>query len=150
LDDLESLANFSEIIGTVFVIGGVIFAIAQIRQIQRQRKETAAIEMMRAWQNPDFSRSFQELITSNASQSHELDLSLEKDAYIVFGFLESVGVMVNREILSGDIAFDLVGGTTIALWERYLPWVQYSRTNNPRAYEWVEWLYDDFVSRSKN
>ena len=156
MDDLGTIANLSEIVGTVFVVGGVIFATIQIRQIQRQRKETAAIEMMRAWQDPGFSRSFYALATAASIDEENIERlfgpeqPLGKDAYIVFGLLESVGVMVYRDILTPEIAFDLLGGATIALWEKYFIWIERNRATNARAYEWFEWLYLDFVEREKN
>lgn len=49
--DLQSLANLSEVVGALFLVGGIVFAVIQIRQFQRQRQETAAIELIRAWHN---------------------------------------------------------------------------------------------------
>ena len=59
--DLQNIANFAEILSALFVVGGVIFATIQIKQMQSQRKEAAAIELFRAWQDPDFSRAFHSL-----------------------------------------------------------------------------------------
>ena len=155
MNDLNTLANLAEIIGTIFLVGGVVFAIIQIRQMKQQRKEAAAIEMMRAWQDPEFSKSLHNLMTApdsfgkDSQQSVDFDNDLGKDAYVVFGFLESVGVMLKRGILPPEIAFDLIGGATIALWRKYQPWVTDNRLTNPRAYEWAEGLYTDFLARTE-
>jgi hypothetical protein len=153
MTNLQNLANLAEILSALFVVGGVIFAIVQIRQMQYQREEAVAIELFRAWQDPQFSRAFHAL--SMLSKDEILDHSNKEkkfgsDAFVVFNFLESVGVMVNRKILPSDVAFDLIGGVTMTLWPKFEPWVLFSRTaSNPRAYEWAEWLYNDFANQTK-
>jgi len=151
--DLQNIANFAEILSALFVVGGVIFAIIQIKQMQSQRKEAVAIELFRAWQDPEFSRAFHALSMLSKDEIQDLPEREEdfgSNAYVVFNFLESVGVMVNRKILPSDIGFDLIGGVTMTLWTKYEPWIRSSRTmTNPRAYEWVEWLYQDFATQAK-
>ena len=150
--DLQNIANFAEILSALFVVGGVIFATIQIKQMQSQRKEAAAIELFRAWQDPEFSRAFHALSMLSKDEIQDLPQGEEcfgSNAYIVFNFLESVGVMVNRKILPSDVAFDLIGGVTITLWKNYESWIQSSRTTTPRAYEWVEWLYNEFTKQTE-
>ncbi len=55
--DLQSVANIAEIFGALLVIIGVFFALFEIRHLRRQRRETAAMEIMRAFQSPDFTRT---------------------------------------------------------------------------------------------
>ena len=55
---LATLANLAEILGAIVVIGGVVFAVIQIRQFRRQRLEVAAIELVRSFQSPEFTRAF--------------------------------------------------------------------------------------------
>lgn len=56
--DLSRLANIAEIVGALIVIGGVFFAIMQMRQIRQQRREMAAIELFRFFGRPQFSQSY--------------------------------------------------------------------------------------------
>jgi hypothetical protein len=55
--DLQSLANIAEIFGALLIIIGVLFALVEIRHLRRQRRETAAMEIMRAFQSPEFTRA---------------------------------------------------------------------------------------------
>ncbi len=55
--DLQSVANIAEIFGALLVIIGVFFALVEIRHLRRQRRETAAMEIMRAFQSPDFTKA---------------------------------------------------------------------------------------------
>ncbi len=45
MTDLSHLANMAEIFSAVIVIGGIIFALIQMRQTRQQRRELAAIEL---------------------------------------------------------------------------------------------------------
>ena len=43
MTDLETLANLAEVFGTLTIIGGLLFAIIQIRQFRQQLRETATL-----------------------------------------------------------------------------------------------------------
>jgi len=50
MTDLSTMANMAEILGVIIVVGGLIFAMLQMRQIRQQRRELAAIELFRSVQ----------------------------------------------------------------------------------------------------
>lgn len=41
--DLSTIANIAEIFGALTIIGGVVFAVIQIREIRVQRRQMAAL-----------------------------------------------------------------------------------------------------------
>lgn len=47
MENLAILANIAEIVGAIIVVVGLLFAVPQMRQIQQQRRELAAIELFR-------------------------------------------------------------------------------------------------------
>ncbi len=55
---LETLANLAELIGGAAVLGGVAFAVWQIRQYRQQRRDAAAIEIVRTIQSREFAEAF--------------------------------------------------------------------------------------------
>ena len=55
---LQTLANLAEILGGAAVVGGVIFAVWQIRQYREQRRDVAAIEIVRSLQSREFIEAF--------------------------------------------------------------------------------------------
>ena len=147
--DLQTLANLSEIIGALFLVGGIVFAVIQIRQFQRQRQETAALELMRAWQGPEFSRALPQLLLQLPDDMPAEDLlvapgDVVSQAHMVCNVFESVGVMVFRRMLPLEVADELIGGVTTMLWRKLAPWIRHLRATHeiPRAYEWFEWLND--------
>lgn len=58
MDELATLANMAEIFGVIIVIGGLFFAVLQMRQIRQQRRELAAIELFRFFGNPKFTEAY--------------------------------------------------------------------------------------------
>ena len=62
MNDLSSLADMAEIIGVIIVVGGLIFALLQMRQIRQQRRELAAIELFRFFGNPHFSAAYKRIL----------------------------------------------------------------------------------------
>jgi hypothetical protein len=61
--DFNTLANLAEIFGAFVVVGGLGFAVIQMQHYRQQRRETAAIELLRSFQNPEFSRSLRAVLT---------------------------------------------------------------------------------------
>jgi hypothetical protein len=144
--DLATLANLAEIFGATVVVGGVIFAMLQIRQFQRQRLEAAAMELIRAWQSPEFTRAFT-LIQSlpddlSAAELRAHDADSESLAMVIGNTFESIGVMVYRRIVPLAIVNELMGGAAVHLWRKLERWTLDSRAEQARdsVYEWCQWL----------
>ena len=57
MTDLGTLSNIAQILGALTVIGGVVFAVAQLIEYRRQRQESAAAELMRLFHNPELARA---------------------------------------------------------------------------------------------
>jgi hypothetical protein len=78
--NLETLANFAEILGAIVVIGGVAFAVIQIRQFRRQRLEVASIELVRSFHSPEFTRAHTFLLTLAAQLARRAQHSSSRPA----------------------------------------------------------------------
>jgi hypothetical protein len=57
LNPLANLANLAEIIGGFTIVGGLWFAVVQLRDIRAQRRDRGAVELAHAFENPEFSRA---------------------------------------------------------------------------------------------
>ena len=62
MKDLSSLADMAEIIGVIIVVGGLVFALMQMRQTRQQRRELAAIELFRFFGNARFSAAYKKIM----------------------------------------------------------------------------------------
>ena len=148
MKDLPTIANLAEIFGAIIVIAGVVFAAIQIRLFRRQRLEAAAIEVIRSWLSPEFTRAFsviQQLpdsISAAKLRAHSSDC--ESLAMIIGNTFEGFGVMVYRRIVPLALVDELMGGAIILLWIKLSSWVEESRKEQSRetVYEWFQWLVD--------
>lgn len=145
MTNLDTLANYAEILGVLSVVAGIGFAVVQLRQFRRQRTQLSAVELIRAWQTPEFTKALKtlQLLPDEAHPDslRDDDAELENMAFVVGMFFEGVGVMVYRKLIPLDIVNDLMGGVTRVVWTKLSVWVEEWRTErNPRAYEWWEWL----------
>ena len=104
--DLNTLANIAEIVAAAIVLGGVGFAFVELSQLRQQRRDTAAIELSRSFQTPEFSRSLRLVLELpegvTRAQLAQMEPEYEEAAMLVSLTLESVGIIVNRNVIPGD------------------------------------------------
>lgn len=152
--DLNTLANLAEIIGAIVVIGGVVFAVIQIRQLRRQRLESASIELVRSFHSAEFTRAFTFLFKlpdiSSGKELRAAHPDAEVHAMAVSTTIESMGVLVYRRILPMKVTEDLMSGTVMMLWAKLEPWVHDLRREQgqDQLHEWFEWLAGQFARRA--
>jgi hypothetical protein len=144
--DLSTLANMAEIFGAAVVVGGLIFAVVQMHHYRQQRRETAAIELLRSFHNPEFSRSLRAVLAlpKGVTRSDLGECSeMQQDAIMVVVLtFESIGVMVYRGIVPLEMVNELLGGVCIESWLRLNQYMLDSRiqSNRETMSEWFQWL----------
>lgn len=154
--DLSRLANIAEIVGALIVIGGLFFAVIQMRQIRQQRREMAAIELFRFFGSPQFSHAYQRVLglpdglDRQALQKHAPDI--EQCAMIISTTMENIGVMVYHRIVPSLVVSHLIGTSTVILWRKLSRWIGDIRTDmdNPAAFEWFQWLAEALAKMESN
>lgn len=152
--ELSTLADIAEIIGAIFVIGGIIFAVIQVRQFRRQRLEMAAFELVGSFRNSEFTRALTFVLSlPNGIPANELRArapDAETLAMVASTTLESVGLMVYRRILPIALVDELIGGTVVTLWAKLGGWVAALRQEENRTdtHEWFEWLAERLNERA--
>jgi hypothetical protein len=144
--DLDRLANIAEIFGVLLVVGGFGFAIVQLAAIRRQRKEIAAIELLKSFESPEFTRAIRLLLTlpenATAEQLRSAGDDVEDAAMQVSLTLEGVAIMVHRRIVDIDMVWELMGGLVLAVWARIGLLAEAIRKDHKRDKfcEWLQWL----------
>ena len=155
MTDLETLANLAEVFGALTIIGGLLFAVIQIRQYRQQLRETATLELMNKFQTQEFSQAFQTLRSLPEDvPSSELNADnpeTEAAAMFVCSVYETVGVLVFRRILPFQVVEDLTGGAIALCWRKLRTWIQEIRveTSNDRVFEWFQWLVERCAEQQK-
>ena len=146
MDDLSRLADMAEIIGAAVVIGGIFFAVVQMRQLRQQRRELAAIELFRFFGSPQFSKAYREVLRlpdgldMAGLRAHSPDA--ENCAMIISTTMENIGVMMFQRIVPSVVVENLMGDSAVLLWKKLNKWVTDVRIDldNPGAFEWFQWL----------
>lgn len=151
--DLQTLANLAEILGAVGIVFALVFGIVEIRQFNRQRQDAAAIELVRSFENDNFTRAYL-LLTSLPTTVSAADFVAKGEAYeqaaITAGMkFETVGLLVYRGVIPLDDLDELVRGAAKTLWTRIRPWVEWRREAASHAtfMEWFQWLIDRIDER---
>jgi len=144
--NLQTLANFAEIFGALMVIAGVFFALIEIRHYRQQRQESAAMEIMRAFQSPDFTRALRLVMEyeDQCQNCHEETVPQEllDAAMLVSTTLEAVGMMVYQRIVPFRLVQQLMGGTIQASWRvlsYHTEWMR-EQLDRPSIHEWFQWM----------
>jgi hypothetical protein len=146
MDDLSRLANMAEIIGAAVVIGGIFFAVVQMRQLRQQRREMAAIELFRFFGSQKFSQAYREVLRLPeglgiaAMRAHSKEA--ENCAMTISTTMENIGVMMYQRIVPSALVTNLMGSSAVMLWRRLETYITEIRNDldNPAAFEWFQWL----------
>ena len=146
MTDLSSLANVAEIFSALFVIGGIVFAVIQMRQTRQQRRELAAIELFRSFGSPQFAKAYRNVLQypdgiSTSEINHQYPDG-DRCAMLIATRMENIGVMMYHRIVPAEIVSNLIGTSAIILWRKLHVWADEMRTEieNPNAFEWFQWL----------
>ena len=143
---LQTLANLAEIVGGAAVVGGVIFAVWQIRQYREQRRDVAAIEIVRSLQSREFIEAFRLLsrvpdaVTLKALRDRGQEY---EDAAIMIGAMgETIGYIVHRGVAPLELVREQAGGLLLVMWRKLRVWAEDVRKEQgyERWVEWWEWL----------
>ncbi len=146
MNELSTLADMAEILGVVIVVGGVFFAIMQMRQLRQQRREMAAIELFRFFGSPAFANAYLRVWHLpdglNKAGIEALGRDMENSAMIIGTTMENIGVMVFHRIVPSVVVRNLMGMSSVILFRKLELWIRESRSElgNPAAFEWFEWL----------
>jgi len=146
MTDLSTLANMAEILGVIIVVGGLIFAMLQMRQIRQQRRELAAIELFRFFGNAKFSAAYQRILRlpddMSVTDIRDKQDNLEDAAMLISATMENIGVMTFQRIVPFVVVNNLIGSSTTILWRKLEHWAYALREelDDPQAFEWFQWL----------
>jgi hypothetical protein len=153
--DLQVLANLAQILGAAAVVAAIVFGIAQIRQFRLQRRDSAVAELVRSFQDAEFSRSFR-LISALPNDTTAAELraggSAAEDAALALGVrFEALGLLIFRGIMPLSLAAQLVGAVTPDLWGKLRGWVFTVREEQSRPHflEWFQWLVERLEERGR-
>ena len=153
--DLTTLSELAQILGGTAVVIAIVFGITQMRQFQQQRLDSAALELMQAMQDREFTHAFKLIYPIIGSVDGDALRALgpeHEDAAISLGStLEAMGLLVFRGSIPIDLVEEMIGGTTVLLWRQLRPWVEQLRAekNHRLLFEWFQWLAERIDERGR-
>jgi hypothetical protein len=146
MNQLSMFASVAEILGVIIVVGGLYFAVLQMRQIRQQRRELAAIELFRFFASPRFTQAYRTILHMPDGMSAEdirtKQAKLEEAAMLISNTMENIGVMTFQRIVPFLIVRNLLGSSVVILWRKLEDWAIDLRKelDSPDAFEWFQWL----------
>lgn len=144
--DLTTVANLAT---TLAVVIGVVFGLIELRHAIRDRRDHAAVDIVRTVQTQEVRRAVGRVLKLPNDVDPELiraDPTLLDAALAVDSACEMWGSMVFERIVDLHMLDRMVGGWVRGSWPRLRRWVEAERveTRNPNVGEWWQWLYERF------
>jgi len=143
---LQEVALWAEMLGGLAVIGGILFGIVQLRLIQRQRADRAAVEVVRSMLTEHFPSSYRLLNHLpdgvSAAEIRRRGPEYEEAVFRIATVFETLGYMVYTGVVPLPVVRDLVGGVALAMWGKLDRWRTevMEMEGQGRVVEWYEWL----------
>jgi hypothetical protein len=144
--DLATAANLAT---TLAVVVGVVFGIAELRRAARERRDGAAVEIVRSVQTQEIQRAVGTILKLPDDADPELirsDPALLDAAMLVYFACEMWGSIVFEGVVDLHTLDRMVGGWVRSAWVRLRRWIASERIENRNANvgEWWQWLYEGF------
>jgi hypothetical protein len=144
--NLETLSNISQIVSAVTVVGASAFALIQLSELKKQRRDAIAGELMRTFMDSDLAHALT-LIMALPDDMPGDKLSsagpeVEQAAVLISTRFETMGLLVHERIAPLDLVVELAGGIVVVTWRRLAPWMEHirQRQSQPSWAEWYQWL----------
>lgn len=154
MNDLGTLANLAEILGSLTIVGGAIFGVIQIREFREQRRQMITVELVRSFYSPSFTaamnlvRRLPDGVSVEELRRHGAEY--EEAAFVVTTTFESVAFLVFREMTSFSLVRELSGGICSVMYRKLSAWIEGVRADHgqPSFAEWYQWLAEQLARES--
>jgi hypothetical protein len=136
-----------DIATTSAIVFGVVFGLAQVRQAVRERRDHAAVDIVRTVQTQEVRRAVERVLRLPEGADPEVvrgDPDMLDAALAVDSACEMWGSMVFEGVVDQHLLDRMVGGWIRGTWTRLQRWVEAERAEkgNPNIGEWWQWLYE--------
>ena len=153
--DLATLANIAEILGALTIVGGVVFAVVQIREFRTQRREAVAVELIRSFHDPQLAHAVNLILELadgvSAEELRSKGPEYERAAIMVSTTYETIAFLVFRQMTSFSMVRELTGGLAVVMWRKLSRWMDTVRQEQaqPSWAEWFQWLAEQLERDSE-
>ncbi|MGD8575186.1 MAG: hypothetical protein PVJ40_09575 [Gammaproteobacteria bacterium] len=143
---LAYLADIVQIASAVTIIVGIVFALFQISEYRKQRRNAVAGEVMRTFYSPALSDAICLIVSlpddTTADELRHRGADYERAAVLISISFETMGLLVFERIAPLVLVEELAGGTVVVVWRKLRGWIGDFRAeqSQPSWGEWFEWL----------
>lgn len=137
-------------VGTVFtafaIVVTAVAGVDQLRQLRAQRRDAAAVDLLRSLQDESFARALRLILKASDSDPHY------GEAVLLVGFrLEMLGALVHKQTVPFEIAEELIGGPVVICWRNLKTSTIEDRNAQgwPAHFEWFQWLAEQFEKHGR-
>lgn len=141
-----SLVEALNIVSTLAIVAGLLFAGWQVRLLQQQSRREAALQLIQNYQSPEFVRGIWLISTlpdglSKAEIEQRLGDGTPSILVVMFA-LENIGFLVSRGEISIELVQSVFMGPTTVGWRKLERYVKDLRTelNAETPMEYFQWL----------
>ena len=134
-------------VSAVAIVVGVVFAVVQLRQSDRDRRDAAAVTVVGTVQTQEVRQAVRMILELPDRVDPEVvrsDPTLLDAALAVDSACEMWGSMVYEGVVDHQMLDRMVGGWVRGTWSRLSLWVETERTelDSPNVGEWWQWLVE--------
>jgi len=139
------LTTILELVTTVAVVVGVLFGLAELRHANRDRRDHAAVDIVRTVQTQEVRRAVSRILALPDDVDPAIvrgDPVLMEAELAVDSACEMWGAMVFEGVVDHHLLDRMVGGWVRGTWRRMRRFVEEerARTRSPNVGEWWQWL----------
>jgi len=150
--DVETV---SVIIAAATVVAGVIYSSLQSREQTKTRHADFVMNVSSAYGSEEMVKAPINVMSLEFEDVDDLakkygDISSENPVYVdimmIGDYFQGIGFLVYRKMIDTDIVTDLL---PVQIWEKMKPVIYgfRKRMNQPRIFQWFEYLYDKMKKR---
>ena len=141
--------TYLSLFSTASIVAAGIFAGVQLRQFYKQRTRESALQLLHSFQTAEFTEAVQIVFELPEGLSkRELEERIGKkiiSILIMFGTLESLGIMIYHKEIDVDLVDDFFSGIILLSWKKFRGYIEEMRITSGRDtyYEWAQWLAEE-------
>ena len=155
---MVDLTSISAILAAIGVFVGVIFAVLQLRDLVKTRQTDLIMRLYSAFVSKEIQEADLKVMTTEFKDYNDFlkkygPLATGKPIHLairtVSAYFDGVGALLHRKLIDIDLVDELYA--VRMRWEKIKPLVEGLRKhfNEPRLYEWFEYLYNEMQKREQ-
>jgi len=143
---LSDWADLAEVISGTSIVGGLIFGVYQIKNMQEQQRDNIAITLSQTFYDKDFSDAVALLQSVpdgiSLAELRKLGPEYNHAAVSLCTSFETMGLLAFKGIAPMNLVLDLAGGIVTTTNRKLSQWLIDLRIelNQPSFAEWFQWL----------